>query len=200
MRQILLTLTTILVMFTAATGWSAGAPAAGASQQRAAARLQLAESMLRDIHQASWISEGKGPGVLYIFFDPNCPYCHQLYLNTRDWVREDKVQLRWIPVGILTTTSPGKAAALLGADDPVQAFHDNEDHYSGGGGIDEDIPTPAVDAKLKANEALLARTRSGSVPTLLFRANDGTPILLLGAPPKDRLPVILRYLGKPRAE
>ena len=195
MRQIILALTAALAMFATAHGWGAEAPAGKNVQQHESARQQLAESMLTDIHQATWISEGSGPGVIYIFFDPNCPYCHQLYLHTRDWIKEGKAQLRWIPVGILTTTSPGRAAALLGADNPLQAFYDNEDHYSHGGGIDEDISTPEIDAKLKANEALLARTRAGAVPLMLFRLKDGEPFLIEGSPPKEKLPIILRNLG-----
>jgi thiol:disulfide interchange protein DsbG len=195
MRQITLVLTAALAIFTAASGWSAEAPTSKAGQARESARQQLAESMLADIHQATWISEGSGPGIVYIFFDPNCPYCHRLYLNTRDWIKQGKARLRWIPVGVLTATSPGKAAALLGADDPLQAFYANEDHYSRGGGIDEDIPTDSVDAKLKANEALLARTRAGAVPLMLFRLKDGAPFLIEGSPPKDKLPIILRNLA-----
>jgi thiol:disulfide interchange protein DsbG len=194
MRQITIALTAALAMFAAGSGWTANTPADKPAQSRAAVQQHLAESLLRDIHQATWISEGSGPGVIYIFFDPNCPYCHRLYLNTRDWIKAGKVRLRWIPVGVLTTTSPGKAAALLGADDPVQAFYDNEDHYSRGGGIDEDIPTPAIAAELKANEALLARTRAGAVPLMLFRLKGSAPFLIQGAPPKEKLPIILRNL------
>lgn len=197
MRKFIIPLTAVLAMLLTANTWSADAPSTQDRQARAAAWERLAESMLADIHQATWISEGSGPGVIYIFFDPNCPYCHKLYLNTRGWIKEGKAQLRWIPVGILTTTSHGKATALLSAADPLQAFYDNEDHYNRGGGIDEDIPSPEIDAKLEANAALLARTRSGAVPTMLFRATDGTPILIQGSPRKDKLPIILRNLGTP---
>jgi thiol:disulfide interchange protein DsbG len=151
---------------------------------------QIAESMLKDIGQATWIQDGKGPHVVYVFFDPNCPYCHKLYVNSRKWVKDGKVQLRWVTVGVLTTTSAGKAAAILGAKDPSKAFHYNEENYSRGGAIEEDIPSPAIEAKLKANERLLARTGFGGVPLMLFYSKDGTPILIQGAPPANKLPLI----------
>ena len=169
-------------------------PASAADDSRAQAMQQLAGSMLKDIGQTTWISEGKGPHVIYIFFDPNCPYCHKLYVNTRSRVEAGKVELRWIPVGVLTTTSAGKAVAILGAKDPRQAFYKNEDHYEHGGGIEEDIPTPAVEKKLKANEALLARTGFGGVPVMLFRGKDDTPLLIQGMPPEDKLEAIFNYV------
>lgn len=168
--------------------------AIAATDQRAQAMQKLAGTLLKDIGQSTWINEGKSPHIIYIFFDPNCPYCHRLYLNTRNWVKKNEVELRWIPVGILTTTSAGKAAAILGAKDPRKAFYQNEDHYSRGGGIEEDIPSSATEKKLKANEALLARTGFGAVPLMLFKATDGTPIMLQGAPPPDKLAVVLKYV------
>lgn len=192
MRQLYNGLALALILLT--TGLVSSNNIAATGNDRARAMAQLAGSMLKDIGQTTWISEGKGPHVIYVFFDPNCPFCHRLYLNTRDWVKQGKVELRWIPVGILTATSAGKAAAILGAKDPRQAFYQNEDHYDRGGAIEEDIPTPAVEKKLKANDMLLARTGFGAVPVMLFDGNDGTPIIVQGSPPKAKLAVILKYV------
>lgn len=190
MRNTFRSLSLALSLLALASGWNLNAHAAGNTGNR----QQLAGSMLKDIGQTTWISEGKGPHVIYIFFDPNCPYCHHLYENTRSWIKQGKVQLRWIPVGILTTTSAGKAAAILGAKDPRKAFYYNEDHYHRGGGIEEDIPSAATEKKLKANAALLARTGIGAVPDLLFKTKDGTPFLVEGSPPQSKLAVILAHL------
>lgn len=196
MHKTLLTLTATFALLLTPLLSSAAEPASTPAQ-KPDPRLAVAASILADIDQATWIAEGKGPGVIYIFFDPNCPYCHKLYENTRDWVKQDKVELRWIPVGVLTATSAGKAAAMLGADDPLKAFYENEDGYkrgAGGGGLDEALSTPEIDQQLQANEALLSRTRSGAVPAMFFRSKDGAPLMVTGAPPKDKMPVILRYL------
>lgn len=155
----------------------------------------LAGSVLSDIDQASWIAEGDSPHIVYIFFDPNCPYCHKVYEATRSWVKSNKLQLRWIPVGILLPTSHGKAVAMLAADDPLKAFYKNEDKYTmGDGGIDEDLGNPEVEKRLSANEALLSRTGIGAVPLLLFHSKDGEPILIQGAPPTDKLPALFAHV------
>ncbi|MDD4888145.1 MAG: hypothetical protein PHO64_14725, partial [Thiomonas sp.] len=81
-----------------------------------------AAALMRVIGEAHWVQEGAGPRIVYIFFDPNCPYSHKLYLATRAEVGKAGLQLRWIPVGQLEASSPGKAAAILSAPDPLAAF------------------------------------------------------------------------------
>lgn len=199
MRQLFTGLAVALTLFSTGTLWSsASAAATNDTHTPRNAREQVLESLFQDIDQATFIAEGKGPHVIYVFFDPNCPYCHKLYLDTRDWIKEGKTELRWIPVGILTATSADKAAAMLDAKDPLQAFYDNEDHYTReagkGGGLEGGIATPAVEKQLQVNEKLLARTGMGAVPAMLFRATDNTPILIQGSPPKDKLAIILQNL------
>ena len=185
MRQIINGLTVALALFTLG---STSINTANAAQNLTRTQ-QLAESMLTDIGKATWIAEGKSPHIIYVFFDPNCPYCHKLFVSARPWVNQGKLELRWIPTGTLMTTSHGKAVAMLGAEDPLKTFYQNEEHYSrsGGGGVDEDLSTPDIEKKLKANEALLARTGFGAVPLMLYRNTKGLAMLVQGAPPKDRL-------------
>ena len=67
--------------------------------------------------QAHWFAEGKAtaPHQVYIFIDPNCVYCHLLYQEVYPLIDQGKLQVRWIPVGFLKASSPGKSAALLKA-------------------------------------------------------------------------------------
>jgi len=162
-----------------------------------ASPVSAAEKTLSNIHLTTSVKEGKSTHVVYIFFDPNCPYCHRLYVNTRDWVKRNAMEFHWIPVGVLTTTSQGKAAAILGAKDPQKAFYQNEDHYmrnDDGGGIDEIIATDNIAKILKANVNVLQLSGSNAVPAMLFRANNGQAVMIQGAPPKKRLKQILQYV------
>lgn len=194
MRQMYKGLAVALTMLAVGFGWAGRANATTDGADAAATAERVAQSILADIDQATWVSEGHGPHVVYIFFDPNCPYCHKLYEEIRPWVKEGKLQLRWIPVGILTTTSEGKAASILQAKDPLAAFYQNENHYRRGGGIEEGLATTAVQNKLQANANLLARTGFGAVPTLVFRADDGEAVMVPGAPPLDKLQKLLQHV------
>lgn len=187
MKLIIRVLTVALIMLAIGTAWIAISTEANA----AANSQPVAETILKDIGTATVIAEGKSPHVVYVFFDPNCPYCQQLYENTRPWVKQGKLQLRWIPTGTLTTTSRGKAAAILQAKDPLQAFHENEASYHEGGAIEEDLVSADTEKKLAVNEELLGRTEGGYVPAMLFRARDGTAKLVAGSPRKDKLKALL---------
>ncbi|MGC8508109.1 MAG: thioredoxin fold domain-containing protein [Thiomonas sp.] len=156
---------------------------------------------LADIAKATVIVEGNGQRLLTIFFDPNCPYCHALYKDLRPEVGKNGLQFRWVPVAILTPSSLTKAAALLQAADPLQAFRDNEDNWnfgdSPGGGITpaKDV-LPATRAKIDANNALLQSAGSFGVPTLLWRNTQGKVMMQVGPPDNGKaLRDLLRSIG-----
>lgn len=163
----------------------------------AGSTAEIAAKMLARIDQATWIEEGKSAHQIYVFFDPNCPYCHRIYHDTRDLVKTDAVQIRWIPVGVLTPTSHGKALTLLDAKDPLKLFHHGEDNFSGdnGSAIDEALDgTEKANKALKTNRDILQITGFDGVPSILFRAKDGQAVLIQGAPPARKLKAILQYV------
>ncbi len=159
-------------------------------------RQKIADTILTGIHQATWIAEGKGPHVIYIFFDPNCPACNQLHHTFRPWVEQGEIELRWIPVGILMTTSLGKAAALLEAKDRLAALAENEAKFSretGFGGIaEEPLPTDATVKQLDNNTRLLKHTINMAVPTMVFRDKQNNANYIQSAPPAGPLSQIVR--------
>lgn len=158
-----------------------------------------AASLLGHIHQASWITEGSGPRLMYVFFDPNCPYCHKLYEELRPYVGKHRIQVRWVPVGILTPSSAGKAAAILQGPHPLKAFYRNENDWNFGpsplGGI-APLASPAMAtlAALHANAALLGSVNLDVVPVSVFRANNGKAYFFSGAPDAAQLAAILKYV------
>ncbi len=158
-------------------------------------RQLVAESVLQDASLSAWISEGYSPHIIYVFFDPNCPRCRELYENTRPWIRQGILQVRWIPVGLLKRSSLGKAAAILDAKDPLSAFRKNEDHYStrdGGAIPEEEHPSELTLKRLKTNADVLRRTGASSVPTMVFRGANGIPVLIRGLPSGPALARVLR--------
>jgi thiol:disulfide interchange protein DsbG len=95
----------------------------------------LAKQSWEHLGNTHWIADGKPDAnrVVYVFTDPNCPYCHRFWQAARPWVDSGKVQLRHILVGIIKEDSPAKAAAILSASDPAKAFRENEENQEHGG-------------------------------------------------------------------
>jgi len=152
-------------------------------------------ALLTRAASAQWIAEGHGKRVVYVIFDPNCPYCHVVYEESQAHL--NKYQFRWIPVGVLTHSSPGKAAALLAAKHPVAALRRNENRFVRKrgklGGIKplHSIP-PAVAAKLRDNVAVLRASGPAVVPKLLYLRRDGKVRLIVGAVDGKDLSATLR--------
>ena len=171
----------------------------------AAQGLEQADAVWSQIHQATWIAEGRGTRVLYIFFDPNCPYCHQLYKMLRPFVGKADVQLRWIVLGMLTPSSLPKAAAILQAANPLQGFHTNEADYDfaangqpGGGITPATTITPKAREELSRNLAIYRANKLFGVPVLLWRTAGGHASLLVGVPSDAELKGIISCSEKPR--
>jgi len=188
---------------------NSAAPAGAAATQKSGAKIpgapkpeqkgQVPATLLAEAPKSTWLRDGQSKHVVYVFFDPNCPYCHKLYEALRDAVALGEVELRWIPVGISRESSIGKAAAILEARNPIEAFHYNEHHFTfdGGkfGGIEEEtLPREETLRKLAANLALLKTAGALAVPAMLFRTRDGVARYVPGAPPTATLEEIVRNL------
>ena len=170
-------------LFAACTGW-------GAAHAAAPSVAQLADAMLQQIGQTTAATLGHGPRVVDVFFDPNCPYCHELYDDLQPWVGKQGLQLRWIPVAVLAPSSEGKAAALLQAADRARALARNEDAYdenpragSGGGLVPAAQVAPATRAELARNlKVLHAAGPYFAFPLMVWRDKAGQAQMFLGAP------------------
>ncbi|MDH4133628.1 MAG: thioredoxin fold domain-containing protein [Gammaproteobacteria bacterium] len=204
-------LRSILIAFALLLPLAAGAetPQEPAAVQKPAAKKpgapkpeqkgRVPAAMLAEAPMSAWMRDGQSKHVIYVFFDPNCPYCHKLYENLRDAVALGDVELRWIPVGISRESSLGKAAAMLEAKSPIDAFHYNEQHFTfdGGkfGGLEEEpLPKKETLQKLADNLTLLKKAGTLAVPAMLFRTQDGTVRYVPGAPPIEVLENIVRNL------
>ncbi|WP_066335502.1 thiol:disulfide interchange protein DsbG [Azohydromonas lata] len=166
-------------------GWSTASPAQGTDA--AASREVWAQ-----LGQSRWIADGRddAPRKVYVFTDPNCPFCAKFWADARPWVDKGKVQLRHVIVGILTPTSAGRAAALLSAADPVAALAAHERAHAGPtqqalatgtrprplgeAGVKPLFSVPAaVKAQLDANATLMAAYGLQATPAAVWLNDKG---------------------------
>ncbi len=176
----------------------AGVDLTSAALHKAVA-TSMTDGVWRQLAASHWIADGRdGAPTVYVFTDPNCPYCNQLWADARPWVDAGKVQLRHVIVGILTPTSAGKAAALLASKDPVALFA----AYEGGNapatgralaggrprplgdGVLKPLASiaPAQQAQLAQNEHLMASLGLQATPAIAWRDAGGALKLRQGLP------------------
>lgn len=133
------------------------------------------DEVWKSLEKSSWIQDGnsKAPQVVYVFADPNCPYCHTFWKKARPAVDAGKLQLRHIMVGVIRPKSKGQAAALLSSKNPEQVFKDF--NQSGGKkpitGL-KNIP-PALSAKLDQNAMLMEKYGFFATPGMVWKDSHG---------------------------
>jgi thiol:disulfide interchange protein DsbG len=147
------------------------------------------------LEEADWVAVGaEDPErVVYMFTDPNCPYCNSIWKATKPYY-DNGLQVRHIMVGILRQSSMAKAAAILGADDPAAALRRHEESYEDDGGIApaEDV-SGEVEAQLKANNQLMRELGVNGTPAIFYKDGEGTVKSANGMPSLDRLAQIYRF-------
>ena len=153
----------------------------------------MAKQVWANMEKSNWIADGKkdAPRIVYLFSDPNCPYCNMFWEQARPWVDSGKVQLRHIMVGIIREDSPGKSAALLAAKDPQKAL---EEHEGAGKGSKlkalDKIPAD-IEAKLEANMKLMEELELSATPAIFYLDDKGGLQQQQGAPSPDKLVKIM---------
>ncbi len=153
----------------------------------------LDEAALASLEKSAWIADGQAdaPRIVYVFSDPNCPYCNMFWHQARPWVESGKVQLRHVMVGIIRQDSLGKSAALLAAKDPVKALAEHE--QAGKGSTLEPLASvaQAIQEKLENNLALMQSLGVSATPAIFYRDDQGRLQRQQGAPSTQALTAIL---------
>jgi len=160
---------------------------------KAAIAEPMSKETLTQLSASHWILDGEetAPRVIYVFTDPNCPYCQKFWKQARPWVKTGKVQLRHIMVGILSDTSPAKAAAILAAADPAEALRKHEEGLPEKGVEPLASIPPHQQAALLEHQALMKQLGMQATPAIFYRDADGMLRSLIGAPTGAELETIL---------
>jgi len=112
---------------------------------------------------------------LYVFADPNCIYCNQLWNEIRPFVQSGKVQVRWVIVSFLKQSSDGRATAILTAKDRLAAFTLDESKFDKAheeGGIPPvDAMSAEVRSTLMSHDHGMFSAGGQGTPFMVFRSN-----------------------------
>jgi len=159
----------------------------------------LGNEMWQRLQSSTWIADGSAdaPRIVYMFSDPNCPFCNLFWKQARPWIDAGDVQLRHVMVGMLRPDSAGKSAALLAADDREAALNKHE--AAGKASTLEPVERiPAkVQEQLEANLALMGEMGASATPAIYYQDDAGRLQQHQGAPRPDALKQIMGKLSKP---
>lgn len=133
------------------------------------------DDVWKSLEKSTYIQDGKkdAPRIIYVFSDPNCPYCHQFWQKARPWVESGKVQLRHIQVAVIRKESRGQVATLLTSKNPEQIFS-QLNLKSGDQSLKpmQNIPTE-IAAKIDANQELMDKYGFFATPAVIWKSQQG---------------------------
>lgn len=143
--------------------------------------------MWESLKNSAWIADGSDSAdkFVYVFTDPNCPYCKRLWNDARPWVDAGKVQLRHVMVGTLGESSQKKAAYLLSAKNPEDALRDNESGKKAAQEINRIADQQRQ--QLDENQQLMASLGASGTPAILYLDSTGMLQMHPGAPQAEQL-------------
>jgi len=148
-----------------------------------------------ELEKADVVVEGakEAQSVLYVFFDPNCFYCHLTWKAVQPYEKVG-LQVRWVPVAYQKPSSVGRAAAIMEAPDRAAALRENEVNYDRAhfdGGIKPmDKPQAPITTQLQANTQLMRKFGVPATPVLVWKDSNGNVQLKPGVPRLSQLPGI----------
>lgn len=124
------------------------------------------------------LKDGGSGADIYVFVDPTCQYCHRLMSMVRPYIAAGKLQVRWLPVAILSSRSPGLAEAMYKAPNVAQAIQSVSTNML--------KPMPETEAmRLQLAQNLLAMRDTGQtgVPLMVYRV--GQRVVIKSGVPTD---------------
>lgn len=146
-----------------------------------------------ELEKTNWIAEGDPDPrrIVYAFVDPNCPYCWNFWLKAHEAYRQG-VQVRYIMVGVLGESSPAKAAAILAAKNPKQAFDRNESGFRNHAGAIKPAAriSDAIKKQLSEHQNLMRDFGFDGTPGLVWKTDSGEIEIANGLPPDSQLPTV----------
>lgn len=143
------------------------------------------------ITEASQQEQGSSNKIIYMFFDPNCPFCHLAWLALQPY-RLQGLEVRWIPVAYIKPDSRNRAAALLSAAPEQQAVLLQKNMETFGQPLPEldKAPDARTREQLQANMDLMQSMGINGTPGWVWQDAEGEMQTHTGMLRLPRLPEI----------
>jgi thiol:disulfide interchange protein DsbG len=131
--------------------------------------------------------------VIYVFTDPECPYCNVLW-NDLQHADLSAVQIRHLIVAVVTPQSRDAAAAILEASDPARALAAHERRYRKQAVAPYPKISSATRETLAVNFSLMDSLGIYATPAVVYDDEDGRVSVFSGVPSAAQLQKMLRPL------
>lgn len=148
--------------------------------------------LMQRLDRAKWIATGSKSAarVVYVFTDPDCPFCNDLWKALKT-ARASDVQIRYLLVAVIDADSRGKDAAILESPDPAATLEKHERDYGHGGIPPKAVVQPQTAETISVNEALMGALQIYGTPGLVYLDEHGQVKVFAGMPDPAQLQTIV---------
>jgi thiol:disulfide interchange protein DsbG len=134
---------------------------------------------------------------MIVFFDPNCPWCAQLWKTLYATTPPSPHASAWIPIAYLNESSSGKALAIQRAADPGKALADNFERFdpvARSGGIEPAGDPSPRERERQQNSNSAWQSLFPASPLMVYRSQDGETYVQVGMPDADDFAALVAEL------
>lgn len=128
--------------------------------------------------------------LLLMVIDPNCPHCQATWRRLRDFVSQNILQVRLIPIGNENSDSERVAAKLLEATNPLDTWNKYVDgdksQFAG-------TPDKSSITATQSSHTLVDSWSLRAIPVLVYRSTDGQIKIEQGEP--KNLAAVMKDMG-----
>jgi thiol:disulfide interchange protein DsbG len=148
--------------------------------------------LMQRMDRAKWIAAGakSEKRVVYVFTDPDCPFCNELWKAIQT-ARAPDVQIRYLLVAVIDADSKGKDAAILESKDPAAALEKSERNYEHGGIAPQADMLPQTKETISFNGDLMAALHIFGTPGLVYMDEHNQVKVYAGMPDATQLRAIV---------
>lgn len=141
---------------------------------------------------------GSGPSIMtqtnaYVFFDPQCPHCAELWANAQPLYNQ--IKMKWMPVAFINAKSKTQAGMLLEAQNPVELMtkYESQMAASKNSNVLDGSPRSETLEAVERNTEAWKNSGAQSVPTILYRdpKNPGKVSMVTGSAPTESIAALL---------
>lgn len=148
-----------------------------------AAGSNLGEAQWKQLAAAHWFVEGnpQAKRIVYAFEDTRCPFCHQLWQESKPYIKQGNVQVRTLLVAVIAPESLPEGAKVMAAKDPAAAWNRNEENFGHNPPPGSDAPAAGL-AEVRANTALFQQLGFMGTPSVVWKDAHGRIHAIQGVP------------------
>jgi thiol:disulfide interchange protein DsbG len=149
-------------------------------------------ALVQRLEHAQWIATGAKTSnrVVYVFSDPNCPYCNDLWKAMKT-ARAADVQIRYLLVAVIDADSRGKDGAILESKDPAAALEQHERDFDRGGIAPKEKLATTSQQAIFVNEQLMTALGIIGTPGLVYVDQHKEVHVFAGMPNPGQLDTIV---------